>query len=516
MRPHFTLAFLLLLFTAALPAQEDLTVEGIMRQSAFIEAKQLVLLGKPTEAIEQFVALAEADDRDDAVHFELARLYRATDRPDAAIEQLRKAYAARPNDIYAAYLADLYRETGRHEAGAELHAGMVKRDPDNEQHYLDQAAALTRARDVKAAIGVYNDLEDRIGVNEELARLKHALYLGDGDTKRAEKELLSLIEAFPKTVRYRHLLAGFYTAGGNAKAAEKTYRNILAIEPADVRAQLALQDTDAPAAAGSASDDELLALLGRSDVDIDLKIGKILPIIKEVALTRDAEKVARGLRLAQELRRVHPDEAKAAALVGDFYFQSGQLDEAADAYIETLELDDNVYTVWEQLLGTLYLSNRTVDLRKYAERALDIYPNRPAVYVHYALGEAFRANLGEAESLLSEAELMVSSQTDATQALTELRKAFASLKAGTGGSAPNLSVLPGGEAGPLSFLLTNKGAVEKLKAYDSPTNTNALFLEYLGDALAETGDEAAAAKAYQRAKAAGSKSRSLTAKLSRG
>ncbi|OAV43089.1 tetratricopeptide repeat protein [Lewinella sp. 4G2] len=521
---RFLLPVLFLLSSAFVYAQGELTVAEIGRQSKFIEAKRDALLGKTDAAIAQFEALAAEDPANDATYFELARLFKAKELFDPAIDQMQKAYAARPNPIYAAYLADLFRETGRHKEGAALYTSLRKQDPSDEDYYLEEAAALVRAQDIKGAIGVYNQLESRIGVNAELARLKHALYLGTGDAKRAEKELTALVDAQPRNLENRHLLAGFYVAQGNAKAANQVYKAILKLEPADVRAQLALQNAGAPAKPGdTGSDDQLLALLGRSDVDLDLKIGKLLPLVQGLARSQDARsgtgmdraEITRAVHLAKELRRVHPDEAKAAALLGDIYFQSGQLNEAADAYIATLELDDNVYPVWEQLLGTLYLSNRTVELRKYAEEALDLYPNRPSVYVHYAIGEALRSNFGEAESLLSEARLMVSTQAEATRALDELATAFSVLNSASSGSAVKAEMLPGGPNGPLAFLLTNATELDALKGYDVPGNTNALYLELLGDAAAEAGDKATATAAYARAKAAGSKSKELPRKMSK-
>ncbi|MEM9929811.1 MAG: tetratricopeptide repeat protein, partial [Bacteroidota bacterium] len=223
----------------------------------------------------------------------------------------------------------------------------------------------------------------------------------------------------------------------------------------------------------------------------------------------------RAMALAAELRRVHPDEAKAAAIQGDVFFHTGQLKEAAKAYEATLELDDTVYPVWEQLLGTLYLDNQVVKLRKFAEEALDVYPNRPAVYVHYALGEAQRANFSEASSLLDQARLMVSNQPEALAALSAFSEAITALKEGNAQADIEVGKLPGGTKGPLGFLVANQGNATALAAYDKPENTNALFLEYLGDALAKSGDKAAAAKAYARAKAAGSKSTVLRGKSAR-
>lgn len=504
-----------LLFVFSLSAQPGtLTESGIKQETRFIEAKREALLGKTDKAIEMFKSLVDDAPDMDAAHFELGRLQYASGDTESAIDHLRKAYDNRPNEVYAAFLAELYQASGRNREGAELFTALIKANPAEEAYYLEKAAFLVRAQDIKGAISAYDALEARIGVNIELARHKHALYLGQGDTKRAEKELTSLVESQPGNLQYRHMLAGYYTSQNDAAKAKKAYQEILALEPADVRAQLALQDA-APAKSSVGDDAQLLALLARADVDIDLKVGKLLPLVTQLAGTQDAGIGQRAMALVAELRRVHPDEAKAAAMEGDIYFHTGQLAKAATAYKTTLELDDTVYPVWEQLLGTLYLDNQIVELRRYAEEALDVYPNRPAVYVHYALAEALRANFGEAGSLLEQARLMVSSQPDAIASIDQLAAAFGGLANGNTSAKIDLARLPGGTNGPLAFLWANGGKAAALAAYDSPTNTNALFLEMLGDAQADAGNKAEAAKAYARAKAAGSKSAELSRKLSK-
>lgn len=489
------------------------TEKGIKQQTYFIEAKREALLGKTEKAISMFKQLVEAVPEMDAAQFELGRLQYAAGNTDDAIDHLKLAYEKRPSEVYASFLAELYQSSGQHREGAELYGELIKKNPSEADYYLERAAFLVRAQDIKGAIGAYNQLEARIGTNAELARLKHALYLGQGDRKRAEKELTALVESAPQNLRFRHMLAGYFVSQKEEAKARKAYEEILRLQPADVRAQLALQDV-APAKS-SGGDAELMALLGRADVDIDLKVGKLLPLVNEVARTQDAMKGKRAMELATELRRVHPDEAKAAALQGDILFHTGRLTEAADAYKATIELDDTVYPVWEQLLAALYLSNQTVALRKYAEEALDVFPNRPAVYVHYALGEAFRANFSEANSLLEQAQLMTSGQPEGKAALEQLALALSGLEAGDATAKIELAKLPGGKEGPLAFLLSKGGNATALAAYNSAENTNALFLEMLGDAQAKAGDKAAAAKAYARAKAAGSKSANLRAKLTK-
>jgi tetratricopeptide (TPR) repeat protein len=502
---------LLLLMTTTLPAQGETSAAAVNAQKTFIEAKREALLGKTDAAIAMFREITEGDPRNDPAFFELARLEHAAGRSAEAISAMERAFELRKNEVYAAFLAELYRSAGKYEEGADLYGRLIKNYPSEAELYLERAAFQVRAQDVKGALATYNELEERIGVNAELARRKHALYLGSGDQKRAERELVRLVEAFPRQLDYRHLLAGYYASQEEEKEARRVYETILEIEPADVRAQLALQgstaSSDTPPANGDA---ELMAILARTDVDLDLKVGRLLPLIQQVASSGDRQLADRALRLAAELRRVHPDAAKATAISGDLYYHSGRLPEAIDAYRATLELDDTVYPVWEQLLGSLYLDNQIAALREYAEEALDIFPNRPAVYVHFALGEAFRANFAEAESLLDQASLMVSGSPESAAALSEIGTALDQLRDG-GENAINLALLPGGPEGPLAVLLNPAGT--RARALDHPRNTNALLLEYLGDRERENGRPAEAAELYRRARSAGSKSPTLAAKL---
>lgn len=485
------------------------------RQTVFIEAKQQALIGNLDGALEKFLELEERAPGDDAVAFELSRLYKAREQPNDAIDWLKKAYAANPNENYAAYLAELLQANGRYAEGAELMADMARRDPTNPGYYLDQAEFLTLNGDAKGAIKVYEELEGRIGVNEMVTRLKYAIYLAEGDTKRAEKELLALIDAKPDVLRYRHLLAGFYQAQNDEGAAAKVYRDILRREPNDVRAQLALQ-TAAPARTGT-NGDELLAAMRNTSIDLDLKIGRLLPEIQALAKKNNSDGAnpqvqgdARLEQAAMELARVHPDDPKATALLGDYYTQTGQAQKAATAYKTTLDLDDSRWAVWEQLLAALYTADDARGLREYGERALDVFPNRPTAYVYYALGELLRGDYNEAGYLLDQTALMLADGSPGAASVATLR---AVIDAFAGGNFTpedvNASQIPGGESGPLGVIITQADDLAALKAYDEAHSGSALFLEVLGRANAAAGDDTAAAEAYSRARAAGSKSPTL-------
>ncbi|MEL6275023.1 MAG: tetratricopeptide repeat protein [Bacteroidota bacterium] len=520
---RYGLTFILLLFAQLLLVAQPgtLTEVEVTFEKYFIEAKQQALLGNVDKAISLFEALIKKDPENDVLHYELGRLYYTQEENIEAVAALEKAYNLQPNPSYAFLLGELYLATGQNKAGARLYSKLINRQPDEEAYYLQKALFLVRNQEIDEAIKVYNDLEKRIGLNAELSRRKHSLYLGMGDNKKAERELMLLIEKFPRNLEYRHLLAGFYLSLNQPKKAEGVFQDILAIEPADVKAQLALQEaTGTGKTSGPQRSNELLTLFGRADVDVDLKVGKLLPIVQAVANTNNVDAADEGLLLAEELRRVHPDEAKGWAITGDLYFHSGRYSEAATAYQRTLALDDTVYPVWEQLLHALYVNNQLAELRKKAEEALDVFPNRPYISFYYAMGEAGGANFSEAVSLLQQADFIFSAVKPETGAVA--RTYLSVVEALAEDQSPQATVLPKGE-GPLRTYLEALAAfnqsnytrvIQMLQDVDHDNNTNALHLELLGDAFLAQNQKEQAATAYLRAKEAGSSSNKLTAKIS--
>ncbi|MEO0629089.1 MAG: hypothetical protein AAFY91_19000, partial [Bacteroidota bacterium] len=203
--------------------------------------------------------------------------YYSKEELNTAIDHLEQAWALEQQDAYAYFLAEMYESAGRYLEGAELMETLIDDHPEEVDLYLKQIEFLKKAQRTNDVIGVYNKLEGRLGVTPFVSRGRHNIYLESGDFRKAERELTRLIDAFPNQMEYRHLLAGYYQAQEEDTKVRETYEEILRLEPSDVRAQLALQTSNPTTESG----DEVLALIGRTDVDLDLKIGRLLPSVQE-------------------------------------------------------------------------------------------------------------------------------------------------------------------------------------------------------------------------------------------
>lgn len=392
----------------ALAGQEArVSEEDVNLQKLFIDASREKLLGNYDNAIALLKEVLKKDTKNAAAAFELARSYEATEEEEKAIRSIKDAIEWEPdNSWYLKFLADLYQKLNRNEEAAEAYERIVELEPNDEFNYFRWAYFLVRADEINEALKVYGLLEKRIGVNEEIIRRKHSLYLGTGDNKKAARELERLVEAFPTDMEYRHLLAGFYRQIGDEKSAEQVYREILKFDPNNAKAQLALAGEPAQAEGELQFLESLKPIFRQEEVDIDLKIGQLMPFIQRVADTGDRQLAATALELSSILENVHPTEAKAYSASGDLLYYSGKKQEALEKYRKTLELDDTVFLVWEQAMQIYKEERQYKELLAFSERAMDYFPNQAiACFLHGVAAHELGDN-EEALSALQQALLM--------------------------------------------------------------------------------------------------------------
>ncbi|MCC6724613.1 MAG: tetratricopeptide repeat protein [Saprospiraceae bacterium] len=372
----------------------------------FMDGNREKLLGNWEKAAAKFKEVLDKSPKNDAAAYELARVYEALKDTDKALTNARYAVEWNPgNPWYKYYLAELYQKLDKDKEAADLYAQLVKADPHNEGYYFKWAYYLVRASQPAEAIKVYDQLEKMIGINEETTRHKQTLYLGMGDYKKAGKEVQDLINRFPKNVEYRHLLATLYDQTGEKAKATATYQEILKLDPEDARAKIALAD-DSKGVDDLKFLNSLRPVFENPNTEIDTKIKEIIPYVTRLAETNDKSLGNSLLALTSLLATVHPNVAKSHSVLGDVYYHSGQPEKALEAYQRCLELDHNVWAVWEQVLYIYFDKKDYQNLVKTSEEALDLFPNQASAYYFNGLGYNGLHKPNDALSALQQAFVM--------------------------------------------------------------------------------------------------------------
>lgn len=563
--PAWQLPVLALCLLCSLPlslqAQIGRTDEAAIKvEEMFIDASREKMLGNYKEAVSLLKEILKKERDNPVALFELARIYEAMSEPDKSLKYAQEAAEAdNSNEWILKFLADLQQKKGDYEGAAETYERVVELQPNVEDNYLRHAYFLVRAEEIKAALKVYDDLEERLGITEEVIRRKHALYLGQREDKKAAAELMRLIEAYPQNPNYRHLLAGFYEQIGEEEKALEVYRQILEIDPDNGKAKMALAGQS-----GQESDEirylaALQAPFEDPETPIDVKIQKLRPFLEKVAATNDRALSDAALKLTQTLEMVHPADPKGFAASADLYYHSGRKQQALEKYLATLELEKSNFMVWEQVMQLYADRYQFGALRQFTERAMDYYPNQPIVYYMNALADYHLGETGSALSTLDQASFMAGGNLRASILVQTLQgliynqqgdigqsdKAFQAALSAQSTAPPALAryayalalrgtelkeaekmarkaneLLPGQPEYQmqLGWVLYQRGQHKAAanwlkKAVAASDGQSPTILEYYGDALYQLGETAEAVSYWKKARAAGSRSADLDQKI---
>ncbi len=393
-------------FTLSLSAQKSESEVKI--EEKLIEASRERILGNYDKSLEILREAKKLNRDDDAIAYELGVIYDLNEDPESAIKMFNDAIRLDPtNKWYYKHLAALYQETGNFEKGVEIYEALIAMEPLDSQNYYRKAYFLVLDNKIDEALSFFDEIEEKFGFNEKIARRKHSLFLGKGNFKKAANEFIKLIDQNPKNMEYRLALAQFYEAHGQKKQATKVYQDIIKFDPANSKAKIALTGDYQPQKAGETNYlNSLKEVFSQKNIDIDLKISKLYPIIEEVSKTNDLTLATKALELSTILETVHPEEAKAFAVSGDFLYFSNQLEPALEKYKKTLQLNKNNFIVWENVMNIEWELKQIKALQKTAEEALDLFPNKAIVYYMYALAANESGAPSDALNMLRQAEMM--------------------------------------------------------------------------------------------------------------
>lgn len=484
--------FIVLFFPVfALAQPVKISEKEVMLQGAFIDGAMMQNLQQYEKAETVYQGILQKDAKNAAANYELARVYGALKKHEKAIQNAKNAVDLdKSNPWYKMLYADILTNFGKHKEAAELYEALVKIEPKNEYYYYEWAESLGASGNKEKAIKAFEQLEKKTGIDEDICRQKHVLFLELGETRKAEKELEKLVYNYPERIEFLHLLAGFYKQISDKEKEITTFKRILNISPSDGKANLALAALNKSENKDADYLNSLKIIFNNKDIALDVKIKELIPFATKVANTNDKATADAAIELVKILELVHPSEAKVSAIYGDFLFHSKRSEEALLQYQKTVQLNANVYTVWEQIFFIQKEKNDFDALLKSTESALELFPNQANVYYYNGIANLGKGKKSDAIGSFEQVVLMAGKNNRLRlDAYTFLGKAYIESSQFDAAKTTYLKAMPfGGE-------------------------NDALILENLGDAYFKTNDIDNAVTYWQKAKVKGSKSSILDKKI---
>ena len=503
------------------------TEEEVNKQKVFIEANKQKLLENYEEATVLFKEVLKANPRNHAAAYELARVYDVLDNDEKALSSIKVAVSLDPTNMwYKLFLADVLEKSLKFNDAATIYQEMVEKYPETEYHYFQLAYYQVKSKKIKEAIGTYNRIEKKFGKNIELTRKKHALYLGKGDSKNAAKELESLVKEFPSNISYLHLLAGFYAQQGNDSGAKSTYKKILELDPSNAKATIALANDKKKGGDDLSYLRSLEAVFRDKNESIDIKIKTIFPFLEKIIDGEAQPEMTEAvLSLGEALTIVHPEEAKSFSIYADLLYHTGENEEALKQYEKAVELNKNVFSIWEQMM---YIHAELYNMEKLAsisEKGMDIFPNQVKLFYFNGIANSELENHKDALSSLNQASIMVG-QNEALKidiysrmvkplvAQGKIEKAQDKISKALALDSENFRSL----AAQAFVFAAQKDTAKAESTYQNALNkggqNNPDVLEDYGDFLSQKGNSDEANTYWLKAQQAGGKSQRLQNKIS--
>lgn len=382
--------------------------EEVTTQKVFIEANREKILGNYENSAYLYQEVLKRDGKNHAAAYELARIYDVLDKDTEALKSIEQAIKYDDSNIwYQMFLGDVYEKKGNYKDAAKVYEELTKKeDPNFDIYFHKWAYYLVKDKEASKAIKVYDQLEDIIGISDEVSQKKHRLYLGLGNTKKAAGELQKLIKAYPSETDYRHALASFYQQTTQLDLAKEEYKKILTIDETDARATLALVGFQKKGNKDISYLRSLKPIFEQGEFGIDEKMKELMPYIARVADTGDKNLAAAAIELTGILERVHPREAKSYSAYGDLLYHSGDREAALVKFKRAVELDDSVYPLWEQIMYIVLEMGDYEQLNKYATSAIDLFPNQAMAYYFKGISHSNKKAYKKAVNEYKQALLM--------------------------------------------------------------------------------------------------------------
>jgi tetratricopeptide (TPR) repeat protein len=398
--------------------------ELVVFTKKFIDADKERILGNNQEAFKLYSDCLQMDPKNDAVHYELARLFLTQNNLQKAEEQFQVAAKLDPNNKW--YLVQLIEvQTAlQNFKGADKSFKMLRDlEPYNPEYIYNHASLLLYAGKTKKGLQTFDEFEKQNGPSPDIALIKFESLVGVEKYSEAASVMEKAIENFPDQARFYSYLADLYKAQGNKKKALEIFARAMKVEPENPYIQLSLAEYYEQNQMLDSASVYLTKAFQNQNLDVDTKISILLS--KYGQAEKDATIRQELIELCSLLVQTHPTEAKSHSVLGDFLYLDGRLVAARQSYYNTIELDGSKYAIWNQLLLIDSELNDPEAMLIDSKTAMDLFPAQPAVYLFNGIANNQLENYTDAaNNLKTGTELVVGNYFLTAQLLASLGDAY--------------------------------------------------------------------------------------------
>ncbi len=394
----------------------------------FFDANKEKILGNLDKAEVAFLEALKISPNNGAALYELANIYFYKKDKVKSLLYSKKAVAIDPsNEWFQLLYVDCLKQNKQSKEVAEVYETLIEKNPTKIEYYYELANSYLMSNKINDALKAYDKIEARFGVTEEASMQKLTIFNSLKSFDKSVAEVQKLIKAFPKEAKYYGMLGELYQSNGMNDKALQAFTDLLKIDSTNAFVHLSLADFYRNTKQNDKAFEEIKIAFKSNELDIDPKI-KILLSYYEIT-EKFPELKPDAFKLCDILIGVHPNEAKAFAMYGDFLFRDKKLSDAREKYRKAISIDKGKYALWENLLIIDSDLNDVPSLSQESKEAMDLFPNQPLPYLFFADSNIKLKNYKEAIDALNEGkEFVIDNKILTAQFYTLIGDAQNSLK----------------------------------------------------------------------------------------
>lgn len=365
--------------TALTPAQQRkfdyFFYEGLKQKNA----------GKYDAAFDLFTHCMALDSTSSAVLYELSNFYEQLERPDRAVELLKRAVAGSPgNFTYRIALAGISRDQGMYGEAAEEFEKLVADYPGKPELNYYLAEVYTQQGEIEKAIAAYDALESSMGMNEAISMQKYKLYASIEQNEQAFGEIEKLAKKFPEESRYQLILGDLYLEKNDTVRARGYYDRAHEIDPSNPYYIVAMANYYEHTGHTDAAQRQIRDALVNPKLDVDTKVGILSRYIVRLQQSQQGTESANAL--FDILLELHPNETKLNLMYGTLLQMQGKNDDAKFQFALVAESEPENIEAWQELLSLALKSEDIPEVIRICEKCIELFPKAPQFYFYLGIG----------------------------------------------------------------------------------------------------------------------------------
>lgn len=393
---YYSLALFMLLMAFSVQAKDEKKVSSFFKVSLndadqrkfdyfFYEGLNLKNSGKFDAAFDAFAHCMAIDSTSASVLYELSNFYVQLNRPEKAVELLRRAVANSPGNFnYHMALASIIRELGMYAEASQEFEALVKAYPGKPELNYYLADTYNQQGEVEKAIKSLDVLEESVGMNESLSIQKFKLYNSIERNEKAFGELEKLAAKYPSQSRYQIIMGDLYLEKKDTIKARACYDKAYKIEPSDPYYVVSMANYYESVGNKDSAEIQIRSALLNAKLDVETKVSILSRYIMKLQQTQKGTESANAL--FETLLEQHPNETELNLMYGSLLLLQGKTDDAKFQFRLVTESEPENTGAWEQLLSLALKSDDMDEVIRICTKCIELFPGASEYYFYLGIG----------------------------------------------------------------------------------------------------------------------------------